>query len=267
VGAVQRNGLTLPPIFVEGFMDRAEEFVQLFNKVQDFLVSLTNRPRTIAFWQLVDAAAVQNAAVRSNSARLKQFAMLRNAIVHDAEYPPQIVAMPSEEALRGFKMISKQILQPRLLIPTFAAEVLCFSPNDSLADGLRYMRSTDFSQIVIKQDDRKLRMLTVEGITKWLAKELDSYDIAASRTTLGQALALEHPSCVIFMSPKQTVYDATDAFKNSVHQETTRLYAIIVTHTGTAAGSPVGFVTPWDLVHSPRLHESFSDLGDDSLLD
>jgi CBS domain-containing protein len=169
--------------------------------------------------------------------------------------------------LRRLTIIAKQILQPRLLIPTFAAEVLCFSPEEHLADALRYMRKTDFSQIVIKQDDRKLRLLTVEGITKWLAEEVDGYHIAASRTTLGHALGREHPGCFLVMSPNQTVFDAADAFKNSVHRETTRLYAIIVTDNGNDAGLPIGFVTLWDLVHSPRLQESFSDLASDSLPD
>lgn len=200
-----------------------------------------------------------NAAVRSNSSRLKQFAMLRNAIVHDAEYPPQIVATPSEEALQRFKKIAQQILEPRLLIPIFAAEVRCFSLAEHLTDALRYIREHDFSQIVLREDDRRLRLLTVEGITKWFAEEINVGRAAVNETTLGQVLSFEHASSFHVMAPNRSVFDAEDAFRHSIHRELTRLYAIIITDDGTDRGLPIGFVTPWDLAHNPRLREDFAD--------
>jgi CBS domain-containing protein len=240
-------------------LERAEEFVQLFNKIQDVLLSIAQRPPNTPFWRLVDVASTTNAAVHSNSSQLKQFAMLRNAIVHDTRYPPEIVAIPSEEALERFKKIAQQILEPKLLIPTFAADVRCFSPTEVLTDALRFMREHDFSQIVVRVNDGSLRLLTVEGITKWVAEQGDVDRAPLREATLSRVLGCEHVSCFIVMGPNCNVFDADYAFRHSIHRDLTRLYAIIITHDGTVHGLPIGFVTPWDLVHNPRLREDFAD--------
>jgi hypothetical protein len=191
--------------------------------------------------------------VRANSGDLKQFANLRNAIVHDAGYPSHIVAVPSQEALLKFKGIAQDVLEPNPLIPTFATQVRCFSPGDKLPGVLRFMRKHDFSQVIIRDSDGRLSMVTVEGITKWLADDVQGNQNSANKVTLDRVLALEPPGCFIIMGPDKTIFDAADAFTNSIHREATRLYAIAITEHGGASDDPIGFVTPWDLVHNPRL--------------
>lgn len=243
-------------------MDRAEEFIQLFNQVENFLTQLVRPQKFPRFWKLVEDASVLSAAVRANSSELKQFGNLRNAIVHDAGYPSHIVAVPSEEALLRFKGIVHEVLEPPPLIPTFATQVRCFSPGDTLPGVLGFMRKQDFSQVIVRSSGGRLSMLTVEGITKWLADHVESNQASASKVTLDSVLALEPPDSFIVMGPDKTIFDAADAFKNSIHRKATRLYAIAITEKGGKSDEPIGFVTPWDLVHNPRLR-----LGDGKLTD
>ncbi len=236
-------------------VDRAEEFIQLFNQVESFLSLLVRPKKPLPFVQLVDAASAHSAAVRANNGHLKQFAKLRNAIVHDADYPPHIVAVPSQEALLRFKGIAQEVLAPSPLIPTFATPVRCFSPSDTLSEALRFMREHDFSQVIVRDSDGRLSMLTVEGITKWLADDVDRNRNSANEMTLDSVLPLEPPGCFIIMGPDKTIFDAVDAFSNAIHLKATRLYAIAITENGGDSEAPIGFVTPWDLVHNPRLTE------------
>jgi hypothetical protein len=239
---------------VDGYpVDRAEEFIQLFNRVENFLSQLVRPEKFKPFSQLVDAASALSAAVRASSGDLKQFAKLRNAIVHDADYPPHVVAVPSQEALLRFKGIAQDVMEPKALIPTFATQVHCFSPTDNLPNVLRFMRKEDFSQVIIRASDGRLTMLTVEGITRWLADDVEGNQNSADKVTLDSVLALEPPGCFITMGPDKTIFDAADAFTNSVHHQATRLYAIAITESGGESDEPIGFVTPWDLVHNPRL--------------
>jgi hypothetical protein len=120
-------------------VNRAEQFIQLFNRVENFLSHLVKPEKFMPFLQLVDAASALSAAVRANNGDLKQFAKLRNAIVHDANYPSHIVAVPSQEALLRCKGIAQEVLEPNALIPTFATQVRCFSPVDTLPRVLRFM--------------------------------------------------------------------------------------------------------------------------------
>ena len=234
-------------------VNRAEEFIQLFNRVENFLSQLVKPQKFPRFWQLVDDASVLSAAVRANSGDLKQFGNLRNAIVHDSAYPSHIVAVPSEEALLKFKNIAQEVLEPNPLIPTFATQVRCFLPGDSLPEILGFMRKHDFSQVMVRRSDGRLSMLTVEGITKWLADDVAANQSSASKATLDPVLCLEPPGCFIIMGPDKTIFDAADAFTNSIHCKATRLYAIAITANGGDSDETIGFVTPWDLVHNPRL--------------
>jgi len=234
-------------------VDRADEFIELFNGVESFLFHLVSPQKFMPFWQLVDIASGLSAAVHANSSDLKQFAMLRNAIVHDAKYPSHIVATPSQEALLKFKGIAQQVLEPTAVIPTFATDVHCFGPGDTLDRALSFMRQHDFSQVMVRGSDGKLGMLTVEGITKWLADQVEGNQNIASQVTLETVLLLEPPGSFITMGPDKTVFDAAQAFTNSIHSKATRLYAIAITENGGDDDRPIGFVTPWDLVHNPRL--------------
>lgn len=234
-------------------VDRAEEFIQLFNRIESFLLQLVKPQKFPRFWQLVDDASVLSAVVRANSGDLKRFGNLRNAIVHDSGYPSHIVAVPSEEALLKFKSIVHEVLEPNPLIPMFATQVRCFSPGDTLPEALGFMRKHDFSQVMVRRGDGRLSMLTVEGITKWLADDVAGNQSLANKVTLDRVLSLEPPGCFIIMDPEKTIFDAADAFRNSIHRKATRLYAIAITGNGGDAGETIGFVTPWDLVHNPRL--------------
>jgi hypothetical protein len=235
--------------------DRAEEFIQLFNRVEEFLSRLVNRVSYTRFEKLVEAAAADNAAVRANASALGQFAKLRNAIVHGEGYPPHIVAVPSTQTLSKFKSVAQEVIEPTPLIPTFEREVRCFSQEDSLLPVLEFMRGHDFSQVVVRSTSGNLRMLTVEGITWWLADHVGEGQLPADTATLGDVIALEPQGGLKILGAKKTIFDAADALRNSIHHDSTRLYAIVITENGDAGEDPIGFVTPWDLVHNPRLSQ------------
>jgi hypothetical protein len=236
-----------------GSMNRAEEFIQLFNRVEVFLSRLVNRASYTRFERLVEDASNNNAAVRANASALGQFAKLRNAIVHGEGYPPLIVAMPSPEALSKFKRVAHEVIEPTPLIPTFEREVRCFSPEDALLPVLAIMRGSDYSQVIVRCKRGNLAMATVEGITWWLADNLKGSIIPAETATLGDVIALEPQGGFKIMGPEKTIFDAVDAFRNCIHCDATRLHAIVITVNGGVKDQPVGFVTPWDLVNNPRI--------------
>ncbi|MGA2083936.1 MAG: hypothetical protein ABSG60_00270 [Terracidiphilus sp.] len=234
-------------------MDRAEEFIQLFNQVEEFLSRLVNRASYTRFERLVEVASADNAAVRANANALGQFAKLRNAIVHGEGYPPHIVAMPSPQALSKFKRVAHEVIEPTPLIPAFGRQVRCFSPGDAVSTVLDFMRKYDFSQVVVRGVDGRLGVLTVEGITWWLADNVKGNQIPVDSATIGDVIALEPQGGLKILGAKKTIFDATDAFRNSIHHDSTRLYAIVITENGDIVEDPIGFVTPWDLVHNPHL--------------
>jgi CBS domain-containing protein len=230
-------------------MDRADEFIQLFNQVAQFLSRLVNQADYVSFEKLVRVASENNAAVKANASALGQFAKLRNAIVHDAGYPLHKVAIPSPEALSTFSRVVREVIEPIPLIPTFERPIRCFSPSDTLSAALGFMREHDFSQVVVRGVDGKLGMVTVEGIAWRLADGISGILPPADAAAIGEILTLEPPGVFKVMDARKNIYDAVDAFRNSIRHDSTRLSAILITKNGELGEEPIGFITPSDLVH------------------
>lgn len=200
-----------------------------------------------SFSQLVDCASGKNAAVRMEGARLKDYGDLRNAIVHHRAYPREIIAEPSEEVVARFRKVVESVLSPKLLIPTFQREVKCFAPNDPLAEALRYMGANDYSQVVVRMEKR-LSLLTVEGIASWLERNVAEDIISVRDARIADVHTFEAPNGHVIMRRNDTVYEARGAFARAIEEGRPRLFAIIVTQSGKETEAPLGIVTPWDLL-------------------
>jgi len=127
----------------------------------------------------------------------------------------------------------------RTLIPRFERAIWCFAPGESLATALGYMRDEDFSQIVARQEG-ELRLLSAEGITRWLQQQAGAVDL--TRVTVGEVLALEPSGTFRVLAGADTVEAARRALAAAP-----RVFAVIITASGHTAEPPLGIVTPWDL--------------------
>jgi integrase len=165
---------------------------------------------------------------------------------YNAGYASQIVAVPCEDALLRFKSIAQEVLDPNPLIPTFATQVRCFSPGDTLPGVLEFIRKHDFSQVVVRRSDGRLSMITVEGVTKWFADEAAGNRNSVTKATLDAVLSLEPPGSFVIMGSDKTIFDAADAFTNSIHLAATRLYAIVITENGGDSGE--AYKLRWECV-------------------
>lgn len=226
---------------------RADAFIRLFNEIDQHLRETTGLPRHFSFGRLVDEAAVSDATLRQYAGQLKDYAMLRNAIVHHEAYPDEIIAEPNARALAEFESAVTAVVRPERLIPRFARKLRIFKPAEPMVDALQYMREHSYAQVVVAAE-AGLRLLTVEGVARWVERQAERGRIDVGDATVAQALALEPPGTFLLMARELTIADAREAFQRSIMRRQPRLYALIVTGE---AGQPLGIVTPWDLFASP----------------
>ncbi len=228
-------------------MSSADEFIQLYNQISDYLRDLSASEKGTHFADLVNRAVQKNAAVRAEALRLRDYADLRNVIVHHHAYPAEIIAEPSPQALADFRRIVEGVMAPPLVYPTFQRQVDVFSPHQGLEVALAYMRDQDYSQIVVTKDGR-LTLLTAEGIARWLALKVPNSPVLISEAQVDDALACQTCEGLAIMSRSRTIFDAHDAFAGTVREKRPRLYAFVITENGRATERPLGLVTPWDLL-------------------
>ncbi|CCF84977.1 CBS domain-containing protein [Nitrolancea hollandica] len=232
-------------------MSRASEFIRLYNEVDAYLRRRTGADDRRSFSHVVQSAARTDRAVRHVRDLLIDYGQLRNAIIHSDEYPEKIIAEPNEETVQEFSRIAGLVMSPPRLIPAFQRVIRCFSPDDPVVSALAYMRDRGYSQVVIQTDDG-LQVLTVEGIARWLGRRVEENGMRVEDETLSEAVACEPPGSFVVMGRDDTIFDAQAAFIEHPAPGRARLAVIIVTSNGNRSETPLGLVTPWDLMAAAR---------------
>ena len=96
---------------------------------------------------------------------LKTVAGLRNVLVHGPKRAYAYVAVPAPAILERLKQISQRLLHPECVLPKFQKKVRIVAPNDTLADVLEQIATSDFSQFPVYAEKVFKGLLTENGIT------------------------------------------------------------------------------------------------------
>ena len=231
--------------------NRGDEFIELYNRLDAHLRSLADFDHTVSFMAVVDALARHgNAVIRSYKDNLREFGELRNAIVHDRVFPTRIIAEPLPEVLAQLHHFVHDIIEPEHLIPRFQRTIRLFRPNDPLTDAIQHLHDHHFSQAIVfdRPTGVPLQLLTAEGITFWLGSKLQDDIISVREARVSDVLPFEPAGTYAVMARTKTVHDAHDHFASALVNKRPRIFAILITQTGKRTETPIGIVTPWDLM-------------------
>ncbi len=228
-------------------MEQASEFILVYNRLCDYLRQLTGGDTNWDFPLLLQKASDKNAGVRKYKDMLQAYNRLRNAIIHWKDYPDKIIATPLEEEVVRFRQVVDSVCTPKRVIPMFQKQVQVFETSEKLSVALRYMKQEDYSQVVVRAQGKHV-LITVEGIARWLESQVENELVDIESATLGDILPCDTSLSFIFMDRNCSVYDAEAAFGETIGRNRPRLLAIIVTHNGRPTETPLGIVTPWDLI-------------------
>ena len=228
-------------------MRNGDLLIQKFNELDSLLRQMTGLNRESSFPAVVEHAAGKNASVRRHKEILKQIGRLRNAIAHDRDYPPRILADPRPDVIEELESVLAAIATPPKLIPKFQKTIQILTGKDSLADCLNFMKENDFSQVVVAHEGEYV-LLSSEGIVRWLenARDVGLADLEGS--TVADALVFEERNICRYMSRNDPLDAAFEVFEKAISSGIPRLQAILITENGKPQESPLGIVTPWDLL-------------------
>ena len=120
-------------------MDRAQQFIQLYNQLSRYLREHSDSDLNLPFYQLIRTVSTTHSTVRRYLADLKEYGDLRNAIVHNQTYPQEVIAEPTEATITHFTRIVDSITAPKRLLPAFQRQVRVFSTEDLLLEALGYI--------------------------------------------------------------------------------------------------------------------------------
>lgn len=235
----------------------SDRFLTAFGAIEFYLRALTGEPKRTRFYTMVDKAAEINAAVRRYADDLKEFADLRNAIIHERT-DEHVIAEPNDLAVCQIEHIQRLLEHPPRVIPVFQKQVLSMQAADPIAAAAYAMLVNNYSQLPIYEDREFSGLLTTEGITRWLGRCAPQGMVNLEAVTIAEVLACrcEQPGQNYrFFSREETVFAALEAFQ-ACEQCGQRLDAILITEHGSESESLLGIITIWDV---PRIYEAMED--------
>lgn len=119
------------------------------------------------FFRSIDLAKQENATVRKYEDDLREFADLRNAIIHHRTSTEYAIAEPHAEIVELIEHI-EELLSKLVTVGTmFARPVHSFEAEDSLAKVLRIVRGHNFTQWPIYENGEFFGLITAAGIAHW----------------------------------------------------------------------------------------------------
>lgn len=238
-------------------MSNSVRFLDAFNRIDHQLRKLTGNERGVPFGVVVDRVSRVNAAVRRFKDDLKQFAQLRNAIIHETRNG-RVIAEPADWAVAEIERIASLLGDPPKVIPLFAKRVVTLGSEDSIATAVQFMLEHSFSQIPIFSGRRFVGLLTTNTIARWLGAQViageQRLDLAG--TNIGSVLQYtEEADIYCFLRKEATLFEVLERFQE-YERKGKRLEAALITDTGVPSEKLLGIITVWDL---PSIYEHLEE--------
>lgn len=223
-------------------------FLTAFNRIETYLKREEGNAIYINFTDIIRTTKKSNPVVRRYEDDLIELAYLRNAIVHKKTDAMYAIAEPHETIVKKIEMIEEKLTAPKLVYPTFNRPVQMFQINDTLSTMLEVVNEKSFSQFPIYDDHLFKGLITGNGLTNWLAKNVEDDYLSRNETHLKEILLCEEDGAnYSFISRDTSVYEAVDIFTSQMNKGR-RLEALLITHNGRPTETLLGIITSWDII-------------------
>lgn len=232
-----------------GTVSNAERFLAAFSGIERRLRELAGADRSASFYALVDRTAQRNRAVRQFSTDLKEYADLRNAIVHERG-DGRPIADPYEATVVAIEEIRNILDDPPRVLRVLKVAVEACRADDPVGRAARQMYEGNFSQLPVYDDGALMALLTAETVARWLAASLEDGGGLVEEAPVREVLRYaEDPDNYQLLTREATIFDALRLF-DEYSERGKSLDAILITHAGKRDTKPLGIVTVYDM---PRL--------------
>lgn len=224
----------------------SERFLNAFIEIEQELRSIVGSDRYLSFYNLVNRASSINKTVEIFAIYLKEYADLRNAIVHE-RIDGQPIAEPHETAVLHLEEILDILKSPPRIEDGFLGEVVTCTPSDPIGYAMKRMLCESFSQFPVYMDSKFVGLLTAETVARWVADRLSCGVGLIEEESVSEVLKYtEYPENYAFIGRKATLFEVLSLFEE-FNKQGRILKAVIVTSTGDKHEIPVGILTTFDL--------------------
>lgn len=233
-------------------MNRVDEFIRTYNDLDREIRRVLRLDNRVSHMKALDIVSKKNELIYRNLSALKQYARLRNCIVHDTvpgiEAP---IAVPLQEVVDKYKDIFNRFRNPLTVLDicTHRSKMLVASPSSLVVDIMHAMEQLLISRVPIIEKECIKGMFNGNVLIYYLTS-LNTCSISEN-ITMGNLkeftkLDAHRKERFDFVHKTLNVYDAEKYFKKNNKKEH-KLVGLFVTSDGTNHGKLLGLLTEWDV--------------------
>ena len=229
-------------------MKNSTRFLNAFVTIEEYLRHRTaDHDGHLGFSQMLRRVGKREKSVRNFEFDLKEYAQLRNAIIHERAGDEEVIAEPNDIVVKAIEHAAKVITKPPTVFPLFQRQVITIDPDTPLKKGLKIMYSSGISKLPVTENGRCVGVLSSNTIVRWLGSRVEGGGVDLDSTTAGSVLAFRRKrDRYKFISRRTDLFSAIDTFESYEHKGE-RLLALLITENGKESEKIIGIMTLSDL--------------------
>lgn len=222
-------------------LSNAERFLNAYARCEQALNRMQNSLEYKTFNVLLKECSEKNPVVRNHLEELKEYAQLRNAIVHQRDQYLEIIAEPTDAVTVRFEHLA-QLLDQDLEVMRFASSpVLTAKPGDSVEETFEKLNRLEADKLPVYSENNMFQgLVTMAEIAAW-----GLYDRNPEHR-VEQLIKAKKSDRVVFLARHDSIMKAADVFA-SARREKNVTPVILITEHGKMNQKPIGILTSRDL--------------------
>ena len=227
----------------------SSRFITAFNIIEEYLSEFSDTDKYFNFDKLVsNAIKAGNEVVIHYQHDLRQFAKLRNAIVH-SQKDDTVIAEPIDWTVEQIEKLKDLVINPPKAKPLLKNKVVWVDANRSIAEALELIIPRNLSQAPIYEVDKFVGLLTTDTIARWLAKNITDNTVSEQcSVTVAHVYDkfTENKDNHCFLGLEATTIEALNEFER-YEKQGIRLDAILLTPSGELSANIQAIMNTWDV--------------------
>lgn len=224
----------------------SERFEVAFNQIHDALKSIVKIDDD-RFKKLLDVGSRRHKIIAHYYDDLKQYAKLRNALVHDKIKLGTYIAEPHIDVVEHIEKIAAIFNKPNYALSIATKNVIYFNSGDSILSILPTIKKYGYAQYPVFDNKECVGIVKNGDIISWMSDHIINtiVDLTDVKVSDVMANAKNHP--IEFVPKSIDIFTIEDIFEDS-HKDGVDLELVIITENGKRSEKPLGMVTAWDLI-------------------
>jgi len=231
----------------------SERFLSIYNEIDKNMRKTLNASYDIGHTTLLDQMATHNRVYNAYKSDLKDFANLRNAIVHHYNKDDvEAIAEPHENIVNKYEYIRNMIINPPNALDSIAIKsehIYRAKLDDNAYKIMSDMAQNVYTHVPVYDNDNFIGIFSENSIFSYIVSTPEVlWDNTLKILDFLEFLPInKHISeDFVFRKKSATVFDIEDVFKKYFNNQK-RVAVVFITINGKSTEPILGMITAWDL--------------------